>query len=316
MQHRKLGRSGLSISAIAVGCNNFGSRLDYQAASRVVQAALDHGINFFDTAGIYGSGGLSEEFLGKALGGNRDRVIIATKFGGEMGAGPMNKGTSRRYIMRAVEASLRRLGTGYIDLYQLHFPDPTTPFEETMSALDDLVHQGKVRYLGHSNLAGWQVAQCHYIAEIHHLSPFITAQNHYNLLDRGIERELVPACEAFGLSVLPYFPLASGLLTGKYRKGKGLPEGTRIASSVQAQQRYLNERNWDIIERLAQLAERAHIGMTELTVSWLLSRPFIGSVIAGAMTSQQVADNVRAAEAKLSPELLAEVDAATTPTAA
>jgi aryl-alcohol dehydrogenase-like predicted oxidoreductase len=311
MEYRNLGKSGLKVSAVGVGCNNFGSRADQTAAAQVVDAAIELGVNFFDTADIYGSGGLSEQYLGKALAGKRDRVVVATKFGGEMGPGPLDKGTSRAYVMRAVEASLRRLDTPYIDLYQVHFPDASTPLEETMSALDDLVHQGKVRYIGHSNFAGWQTAQCHYLAELRNLTPFVSAQNQYNLLDRSIERELVPACQAFGLSVLPYFPLASGLLTGKYRKGQPLPANTRITNNPQAQQRYLNERNWNIIERLAQLGEGKNLSMTELAFGWFLSRPYIGSVIAGAMTPEQVRANVQAAGVKLSSEIVSEIEALT-----
>jgi aryl-alcohol dehydrogenase-like predicted oxidoreductase len=311
MEYRNLGKSGLKVSAVGVGCNNFGSRADQTAATKVVDAALELGVNFFDTADIYGSGGLSEQYLGKALAGKRDRVVVATKFGGEMGPGPLDKGASRGYVMRAVEASLRRLDTSHIDLYQVHFPDPSTPLEETMSALDDLVHQGKVRYIGHSNFAGWQTSQCHYLADLRNLTPFISAQNQYNLLDRSIERELVPACQAFGLSVLPYFPLASGLLTGKYRKGQPLPPGTRITNNQQAQQRYFSERNWNIIEGLAQLAERKSLSMTDLAFGWFLSRPYIGSVIAGAMTAEQVRNNVKSAEAKLDAETLAEIDTIT-----
>lgn len=311
MEYRNLGRSGLQVSAVGVGCNNFGARANQEAATTVVGKAIELGVNFFDTADIYGPRGVSEEYLGKALEGKRDRVIIATKFAGEMGEGPMRSGASRGYIMQAVAASLKRLGTDYIDLYQVHFPDTKTPIEETMSALDDLVHAGKVRYIGHSNFSGWQTAQGHYVAELRNLTPFISAQNQYNLLDRSIEAEVVPACQAFGLSILPYFPLASGLLTGKYRKGQPLPQGTRITNNPQAQARQLTERNWTIIEKLAALAQTHGHSMTELAVGWLASHPYVGSVIAGAMNAEQVEQNVRAGTVRLTPDVLAEIDSIT-----
>ena len=308
MEYRNLGRSGLLVSVVGVGCNNFGARADLEATTRVVHAALDRGVNLFDTADIYGPHGLSEEYLGKALAGRRERAIVATKFGSAMGEGPMRSGASRAYILRAVEASLQRLNTDHIDLYQIHVYDPKTPIEETMSALDDLVHHGKVRYIGNSNFAAWQVTECHYLSQLRGLTPFISAQNQYNLLDRSIERELAPACTAFGLGVLPYFPLASGFLTGKYRKGKQMPAGTRIANSPQAQARYATDRNWDIVEQLAQLAAQRGVSMTQLAVGWLASRPYVGSVIAGAMTPEQVEENLLAGESKLSPDTLAEID--------
>jgi aryl-alcohol dehydrogenase-like predicted oxidoreductase len=311
MEYRNLGRSGLQVSVVGVGCNNFGARLDQAGATHVVHAAIELGVNFFDTADIYGPKGVSEEYLGRALEGRRDQVVVATKFSGEMGEGPMRSGASRRYVMQAAEASLRRLGTGYIDLYQYHFPDAKTPLEETMSALDDLVHQGKVRYIGHSNFAGWQAAQAHYLAKLHHWVPFVSAQNHYNLVDRSIEQDLVPACEAFGLSILPYFPLASGFLTGKYRRGKPLPPGTRIANNPHVQARYLNERNWELVEQLVVLAEGKGHSLHDFAMAWLLSRPYIASVIAGAMSPDQVRANVKAGEVKLSQETLAQVDALT-----
>ncbi len=311
MEYRNLGRSGLLVSIVGVGCNNFGPRANQEAATAVVQKAIELGINLFDTADTYGPRGVSEEYLGKALAGKRDQVLIATKFAGKMGEGPMRSGASRGYIMKAIDASLKRLGTDYIDLYQIHLPDPRTPIEETMDALNDLVHHGKVRYVGHSNFSGWQTAQAHYVAELRNLTHFVSAQNQYNLVDRSIEAELVPACQAFGLSILPYFPLASGLLTGKYRKGQPLPEGARITNNPQAQTTNLNERNWTIVEKLAALAQSHGHGMTELSIGWLASRPYIGSVIAGAMNASQVETNVRAGEAHLAPEVLAAIDSIT-----
>jgi aryl-alcohol dehydrogenase-like predicted oxidoreductase len=219
MEQRNLGRSGLQVSAVGLGCNNFGWRCDQKQTAAVVGKALELGMTLFDTADIY-AGGLSEEYLGKALGDRRKDVVLATKFAGPMGGSPRSRDTSRRHVLEAAEASLRRLGTDWIDLYQIHFPDSLTPIGETLRALDDLVRQGKVRYVGCSNFAAWQVVEAQWITRTEHLSPLISAQNEYNLLERRIERELVPACTAYGLSILPYFPLASGFLTGKYRPGE------------------------------------------------------------------------------------------------
>jgi aryl-alcohol dehydrogenase-like predicted oxidoreductase len=311
MEYRHLGRSGLQVSIVGVGCNNFGRRLDAVGTKRVVDAAIAAGINFFDTANVYGPGGLSEEFLGQALGERRQDVVVATKFSGSMGEGPMRSGGSRKHIMDACEASLRRLGTDYIDLYQVHFPDMSTPIEETMRALDDLVRQGKVRYIGHSNFSGWQAAECHYVAKAEHLTPFVTAQNEYSLLDRRVERELVPACQKFGVSILPYFPLASGFLTGKYRRGEPLPEGARLSNPA-AQgmaSRVMTDRNWDMLERLEGFARDHGRSPLELAIGWLASKPYVGSVIAGATKPEQIEANVKAGDWKLSAEEMAEVDA-------
>ncbi|MCK9520375.1 MAG: aldo/keto reductase, partial [Dehalococcoidia bacterium] len=225
--------------------------------------------------------------------------------------GPYRSGASRRYIVRACEDSLRRLGTDYIDLYQIHTPDPKTPIEETMRALDDLVRAGKVRYIGHSNFAGWQAAEAHFVARAEHLSPFISAQNEYSLLNRRIERELVPACEKYGVGILPFFPLASGLLTGKYRPGEPLPEGTRLANAAPMAERLLTECNWEITEKLRDYAESRGHTLLELAIGWLASKPFVGSVIAGATRPEQVSANVAAAAWRLTPEEMAEVDAIT-----
>ena len=231
MEFRSLGSSGLQVSLVGLGCNNFGRRCDAEQTRAVVHRALDEGVNFFDTADMYGERGGSEELLGKALGSRRDDIVLATKFGAPMGDAPDQRGASRRWIQRALEASLRRLGTDYIDLYQLHFPDASTPQEETLRALDDLVRAGKVRYLGCSNFASWQLVDALWISRDSGLSSYVSAQNLYNLLDRRIERELVPACREFGVGVLPYFPLASGFLTGKYRRGRPAPRGTRMDST-------------------------------------------------------------------------------------
>ncbi len=307
MEIRRLGRSGLEVSVVGVGCNNFGRRCDVTQTRAVVDQALDVGINLFDTADIYGGDGRSEEFLGKALEGRRQQAVIATKFAGPMGEGPMTRGTSRRHIMDAVDASLRRLGTDYIDLYQVHFPDAATPMEETVRALDDLVGAGKVRYLGNSNFAGWQIAHANWIAEHHHQTPFIAAQNEWSLLKRGVEQEVVPAAQAFGLGVLPYFPLASGLLTGKYRRGETAPGGTRLSEGP-AGQRALTDRNFDIVEPLEAYAQQCGHTLLELAFSWLASHPAVGSVIAGATKPEQVVSNSTAAGWFLTDEERAAVD--------
>jgi aryl-alcohol dehydrogenase-like predicted oxidoreductase len=294
MEYRNLGRSGLQVSVVGIGCNNFGGRIDAEATQKVVDAAIEQGINFFDTADTYGGGGKSEELLGRSLGDRRREIVIASKFGMKMGEGPYRSGASRKYIMQACEESLRRLGTDYIDLYQVHTPDPRTPIEETMRALDDLVRAGKVRYIGHSNFAGWQAAEAHYVAQAEHLAPFISAQNEYSLLDRRIERELVPACEKYGVGILPFFPLASGLLTGKYRRNEPLPEGTRLGNAAPMAQRILTERNWDVTEKLRDYAEARGHTLLELAIGWLASKPYVGSVIAGATKPEQVKANVAA----------------------
>jgi aryl-alcohol dehydrogenase-like predicted oxidoreductase len=310
MDYRRLGNSGLEVSVVGIGCNNFGRRCDPDQTKAVVDKAIEVGINLFDTADVYGGDGLSEQYLGKALQGRRQEAVIATKFAGSMGEGPMTKGTSRKHIMDAVDASLERLGTDYIDLYQVHFPDPETPMEETMRALDDLVRSGKVRYLGNSNYAGWQIAHAQWIAEHHHLTPFISAQNQWSLLERGVEREVVPAAKAFGLGVLPYFPLASGLLTGKYKRGEAAPEGTRLSAGPMAQ-RALTDANFDIVEKLEEYAQTHGHTLLELAFGWLASHPATGSVIAGATRPDQVESNAAAAAWVLTAEERADVDALT-----
>ena len=309
MEFKNLGRSGLQVSVVGLGCNNFGMRCDFDQSQAVVYKALDEGINLFDTADVYGGGGKSEEFLGKILQGRRNEVVIATKFAMKMGEGPMRSGGSRKYIMSALEDSLRRLGTDYIDLYQMHRPDPTVPIEETLRALDDAVRAGKVRYLGHSNFAGWQAAEAHFVAQRDGYTPFISAQNEYNLLDRRIESELVPACNQYGVGVLPFFPLASGFLTGKYRQGQDLPAGTRLANAGPMAGRLLNERNYETLGKLEAFADERGKTTLDVAIGWLASLPHVGSVIAGATRPEQVAQNVAAGEWKLNADELAEVDA-------
>ncbi len=309
MEYRHLGRSGLQVSVVGLGCNNFGMRCDFDQSKAVVNQALEAGITLFDTADVYGGQGRSEEFLGKLLKGHRQDVVIATKFGMKMGEGPHKSGGSRKYIMSAVEDSLRRLDTDYIDLYQMHRPDPETPIEETLRALDDLVRSGKVRYIGNSNYAGWQAAEAHYVARQANLTPFISAQNEYNLLDRRIEAELVPACNAYGLQVLPFFPLASGFLTGKYRQGQDLPAGTRLANAGPMAARVLTDKNYEMLGKLEAFADARGKTMLDLAIGWLASLSHVGSVIAGATKPEQIDQNVAAGAWRLTAEELAEVDA-------
>ncbi|MBG92945.1 MAG: aldo/keto reductase [Chloroflexi bacterium] len=307
MEYRRLGKSGLEVSLVGIGCNNFGRRCDLDQTRSVVNRAIDLGINFFDTADIYGEDGKSEEFLGKAISDKRQSVIIATKFAGNMGTGPMESGASRKHIMDAVEASLQRLGTDYIDLYQVHFPDLLTPLEETISTLDDLVRAGKVRYIGHSNFAGWQIAHAHWIAEHHHLTPFISAQNHWSLLEREVESEVIPSAKAFGLGVLPYFPLASGLLTGKYKRNEPAPSGTRLVAGPMAD-RVLTEKNFDIVESLEAFTKEKGHSILELAFSWLACNPNVSSVIAGATRPEQVESNVESVSWKLTADEISKID--------
>ncbi len=311
MEYRNLGRSGLQVSAVGLGCNNFGMRCDLDQSKAVVQKAIECGINFFDTADIYGGRGKSEEMLGEALKGHRRDAVIATKFFAPMGEGPLWGGGSRRYIFEAVEASLRRLGTDYIDVYQMHGPDAKTPIDETMRALDDVVRAGKVRYVGCSNFAGWQVADAAWIARSEHLSPFVSAQNQYNLLDRRVERELAPACEKFGLGILPYFPLASGFLTGKYRPGEKPAEGTRLAAWGARGESMLSEPNFAMLTKLEDFAQTQGHTMIDLAIGWLASHAYVPSVIAGATKPEQVRSNVDAVGWTLTEAERAEIDTLT-----
>ncbi len=313
MEYRNLGRSGLQVSAVGLGCNNFGMRIDAAQSAEVVHKALDLGITLFDTADIYGGRGKSEEMLGAALAGHRRNAVIATKFAGPMGDGPLWSGASRRYVFDAVDDSLRRLGTDYIDLYQVHFPDVKTPIEETMRALDDVVRAGKVRYIGCSNFTAWQVVESQWIARTHDLSPFASAQNQYNLLDRRVERELAPACEKYGLGILPYFPLASGFLTGKYRPGEKAPEGTRLAAWGARGESVLSESNFAVLTPLEAFAQARGHTMIDLAIGWLASHAYVPSVIAGATKPEQVEQNVAAGAWRLTPEEMAEVDKITKP---
>ncbi|MGB2568518.1 aldo/keto reductase [Micromonospora citrea] len=297
MTYRRLGDSGLVVSVVGIGCNNFGRKLDLDGTRAVVDAALDVGITFFDTADIYGEPqGGSEELLGQALKGRRDDVVLATKFGMDMhGLNGSDFGArgARRYIARAVEASLRRLGTDHIDLYQMHEPDPETPIDETLAALDDLVRAGKVRYLGNSNFAGWQIADADWTASSQGRTRFVSAQNHYNLLHRDVEVEIIPACERFGLGMLPFFPLANGLLTGKYKRGEAPPAGSRLSGGGRYAQR-LAAANWDTIEAIEAYASERGLTMLQVAIGGLAARPAVASVIAGATTPEQVRANAAA----------------------
>jgi aryl-alcohol dehydrogenase-like predicted oxidoreductase len=308
MRYRSLGTSGLLVSVVGLGCNNFGRRLDVDGTRAVVDAAIDVGITLFDTADMYGGNGASESFLGEVLSGRRDQVVLATKFGhsqADMGYGPAAgaKG-GRAYIRRAVMESLRRLRTDYIDLYQIHTPDPVTPIDETISALDELVTEGKVRYIGHSNFSGWQLADAEHVARQLGRTRFISAQNHWSLLERGAEAEVVPAARHFGIGVLPYYPLANGLLTGKVRRGQELPSGTRLA----ARQGYVTDGKLDRVEALIGWAEAQGTGILEVAIGGLAAIPGCSSVIAGAMSPEQVKANAAAGDWIPSPDQLAGID--------
>ncbi|ACQ82314.1 aldo/keto reductase [Beutenbergia cavernae DSM 12333] len=308
MTYRQLGDSGLTVSVLGIGCNAFGARIDAEAVRGVVGAALDAGVTLFDTADSY-SRGESETLLGEALGSRRDEVVVATKFGSDLGGlnGPdWGVRGSRRYVRRAVEGSLRRLGTDYIDLYQLHFPDPVTPIEETLEVLHDLVTEGKVRYIGSSNLTAWQVVDAEWTARSAGTTRFISAQNKYSLYDRSAEAELVPACERTGVGILPYFPLEFGLLTGKYTRGQAAPEGTRLADPRQTSR--LAAADFDRIEALERFAADRGVGILDVAIGGLAAQPAVGSVIAGVTRGEQVAANAAAAAWTPSPEDLVALD--------
>ncbi len=308
MQKRRIGNSGPEVSLVGLGTNNFGGRIDLAASRRVVDKALDLGVTLIDTADAYGNKGGSEEVLGQVLGARRKAVVLATKFGLPMDNAGKLRGASRRYIMQAAEASLRRLKTDWIDLYQLHRPDSQTPIAETLRALDDLVKAGKVRFIGCSNLSAEQLEEAQRVATRHHISAFICCQDEHSLLERGLEKDLAPVMRKHGLALLPYFPLASGLLSGKYKQDAPLPAGSRLANSPPRGGSVLNERNWRIVEALTAFAAVRGHTLLELAVSWLASRPFIPSIIAGATTAEQVEQNVAAVGWSLSPADLAEID--------
>jgi aryl-alcohol dehydrogenase-like predicted oxidoreductase len=302
METRRIG--SLTVSLVGLGCNNFGGRLDADGTARVVHAALDAGINFLDTADIYGAT-KSEEFLGRALTGHRDRVVLATKFG--MKVDDARQGAKPAYVRQAAEDSLRRLATDHLDLYQLHQPDPETPIADTLAAMDELVQSGKVREIGCSNFSAEQIRAAEAAVQSG-AARFVSVQNEYSLLKRDPEPEVLPECERLGLAFLPFFPLASGLLTGKYRKGESGPEGARLSGSSGMAGRFRSERNQEIAEQLAELATRRGHTLLELAFSWLASHQAVASVIAGATSAEQVQANVNAVGWKLTADDLAEID--------
>lgn len=308
MEYRNLGRSGLQVSVVGLGCNNFGGRTDAQGTAAVINKCIEMGITLFDGADAY-SRGRAEELMGPILKPHRHNIVLASKAGVPMGEGPYYRGTSRKYLMSALEDSLRRFDTDYIDLYHMHIPDASTPIEETLRTLDDMVRAGKVRYIGCSNYAGWQIVEAIWTAKHEHLTPFISAQNQYNLLERSIENEVAPACLKYGLGVLPYFPLASGFLTGKYRRDATMPEGARLsAPNNPFAARILNDRNYDTLDKLEEFATARGHTMVELAFSWLASQPYVGSVIAGSTRPEQVEENAKAADWKLTAEDMKQID--------
>jgi len=313
MELRNLGRSGLKVSLAGLGCNNFGMTIDESQTQKVVDTALEAGINFFDTADIYGSGN-SEVFLGRALGARRHDAIISTKFGVPTGAGANQKGASRRYVLSAAEASLGRLGSDYIDVYIVHVPDPETPIDETLDALNTLIDQGKVRYVGCSNFSGWQIADAAWTAKTAGLRGFVTAQNEWSLLERKVEAEVVPACRQFGLGLMPYFPLASGALTGKYKRGQKPAADSRYGSDQGGMFKsyyghFVADATLAKVEGLEKVAAQAGIPLVELALSWLARDAVVSSVIAGATKPEQVVANAKSTKGSLPAEVVKAVDA-------
>jgi aryl-alcohol dehydrogenase-like predicted oxidoreductase len=306
MEYRQLGASGIRISAVGLGCNPFGNEVDVATAETIVSKAIENGVTYFDTADSYFAG-RSEEYLGKALVGRRQDVIIATKFGNRVGPGPNDTGASRKHIFEACEASLRRLQTDYIDVYQIHSPDRSVPIEETMRALDDLVRQGKVRYIGCSNLFEWEAAEAIWLARMQNLTPFVSCQEFYNLLYRDVEKRMEPFCIKYGLGMIPYFPLAGGLLGGSYRQGVAPEPGSRGAIRPTFKT-WDSERNWRVVEGLRAFAQEHGWELPQMSVAWLLSRPAMSTVIAGADRPEHIEANVKALEVKFTPEDLEEID--------
>ena len=308
MQYRSAGNSGLEVSAVGLGCNNFGTTLDLGASQAILDAALDEGITLLDTADCYGA---SEEFLGKMLGSRRDEVVIATKFGTDLASpvmAPLRGGGAAAYVREAAEASLRRLNTDYIDLYQLHWVDPATPIEETLAALTDLVDAGKVRYIGCSNLVAWQLVEAALTSKAQDLARFVTAQNYYNLLDRGAEAELIPVCERYDLSIIPYFPLAMGMLAGRYRRGAAIPEHSRVG--MWGVGHFLTDDRFDVLEQLETFAAERGLTLLEVAIGGLAAQPAVASVIAGASSVDQVRANAKAGAWVPSADDLAALDQA------
>jgi aryl-alcohol dehydrogenase-like predicted oxidoreductase len=306
MEYRQLGRSGMRVSVIGLGTNQFGGKVDQAGVNSIIDAAVDLGINLLDTADVYTKGN-SETTLGVALKGRWDKVVLATKVRGAMGQGTNDQGTSRYHIMNGVEASLRRLQSDHIDLYQIHSFDPTTPIEETLRALDDLVRSGKVRYVGASNFAAWQLAQANTLAEWRGYSPFVSIQPHYHMLERELEKEMIPYCNAANVGILPYFPLAGGFLTGKYRRGEPAPAGSRGEQNPYVQ-KYMTDANYTKLEALEKWAQARDHTMAELAHAWLLAQPQVSSVISGATRVDQIQANAKSAGWSLTADELAEVN--------
>jgi aryl-alcohol dehydrogenase-like predicted oxidoreductase len=308
MKYRTLGASGLEVSLVGLGCNNFGLRMEIEASQAVIHKALDCGITLFDTADVYGNKGGSETALGRYLGERRKEIVIATKFGNSMDATGTLRGASRRYIVQAVEASLKRLNTDWIDVYQLHKPDPTTPVEETMRSLDDLVRQGKIRYFGCSGAAAWQLIDMQWTAKHHNLNRLVSGEMEYSLLAREPEREHVAAMLAHGIGLLPYYPLASGFLTGKYKRGDAMPAGARLTRFSRYSDRFMTETNWTYLENLEAFAKARGHSLLDLAIGWLAAQPVVSSIIAGATKPEQLDLNVKALDWQLNQQDLIEID--------
>lgn len=308
MEYRNLGRSGLQVSSLSLGTNAFGLRADAATSIAVVHAALDAGINLLDTADIYGSGA-SEQMIGKALRGRRSQAVVATKGFGRMGPGPNDAGASRQHLLDAVDASLRRLETDYIDLYQMHDWDAHTPLEETLRTLDDLVRWGKVRYIGCSNYAAWQMVKALAVSDRHGWARFVANQPEYSPAHRAIEKEMVPAGLAEGVGQIVYFPLAGGIFSGKYRRGEAPPPGSRaVTAGERFVGRFLTDRNFTLAERLGEVAAAADLSLPHLVLAWIIARPGVASAIVGATSAAQVRENAAAGEVKLTPEQIRQVD--------
>jgi aryl-alcohol dehydrogenase-like predicted oxidoreductase len=308
MQQRNVGKSDLKVSLVGLGCNNFGGdRIGLEASRKVIHKALDVGITLIDTADVYGNRGESEKILGECLGARRKDIVLVTKCGLPMDAAGTLKGASRGYILSAIEASLKRLKTDWIDLYYIHRPDPLTPIEETLRALDDLIKAGKVRYIGCSGFSAAQVTEAQQAAAQHHLNHFITCQDEYNVLKRGFETALQPTMQEYGMGLVPHTPLAAGLLSGKYRRNAPMPAGARITREKRQADRWISDRNWETVERLTAYAEARGHTLLELAMSWLASRPLVASIIAGATTPEQVELNARAVDWHLTANDVAEI---------
>ncbi len=308
MQYRNLGTTDLKVSVVGLGCNNFGGRTDLETTRRVIHHAIDAGINHFDTADVYGGQGKSEDFMGQVLGPRRKEIVLATKFGLPFDEAGTMRGASRKYIMTAVEGSLKRLRTDYIDLYYQHRPDPSVPIEESLRALDDLVKQGKVRYIGNSNFNGKQIAEADDTSKKLGIARFVCAQDEMSLIKRGTEAERVPDMVKHKLSLVPYFPLASGLLTGKYRRGTPLPEGTRLNAKNRLSELFMTDENLELTYQIGDFCQRRGLNMLDVAFGWLVARPYVASVIAGAVKTDQIDQNIKASDAKLSAADVAELD--------